>query len=231
MTSIPAAAFAAITWCALQPAHAAAFANGNFEAPGVADGTQAPIYAGSEPSGWQAGGTASPADFNVFYENDAWGVDGVDGPDVVGFGGDSTTGASLSQTFDTTAGTSYAVTWYVTAQQGSGDQSLLASVSSGGVTLASSAVAIPGYDMSVENAHWTQESFSFVATGPSSTLTFLDTSDAEASAGVNWALDAVDVVAVGASAVPESSRLATLLAGLGIVAVARRRQRRNAHGR
>src|SRR6266540_5970631 len=115
---------------ALILSHAAAAApvtNGNFEAPGatgllpIGPGTGIPA-----PTGWTVGGPISDP-FEVFYQNATpFGVIGYSGPSSVGFGGNVTTGGTLSQTFDTLPGMLYKVDYFVTDQQGyGGNQSVL----------------------------------------------------------------------------------------------------------
>ncbi len=186
-------------------AAAAAFQNGSFEIPGVGPGSFQDIGSLAQaPTGWVPGGILG--NFALFYEGDGtFGVPTQDGPNKVAFGGNGLTGATLSQTFDTIAGKTYTVSFFVTAQQlGSGPQSYSANVFDGQSLLGSDSASIP------VALNWVSHSFSFVATSASSTLIFADTSDGGAAASINWALDSVSV-----SGVPEPSVFAQL--GLGLV--------------
>jgi hypothetical protein len=135
---------------------------------------------------------------------------------MIGFGGNGTTGATLSQTFDTVPGTSYTVSFFVTAQQlGSGPQSYSAQAFDGAANLGSESASIP------VALNWVGHSFSFVATGASSTLRFTDTSSGSEAFFINWALDNVAV-----SGVPEPAVPVLLAVGLAALTFIRRAKRR-----
>src|SRR5258706_9473181 len=101
-------------------AQAAAFTNGDFESP-APPSSNSPIGPGSggtPPTGWVVGGPVGDP-FELFFQMPAaFGVIGIAGPNSVGFGGNSSTGGTLSQTFDTVAGQSYTVNYFATSQQG-----------------------------------------------------------------------------------------------------------------
>lgn len=206
-------------------ATAAQFSNGDFESPGVAPGVFVSIsdIPALAPTGWTTGGTTTYA--AMFYENNVFGVIGLAGPSAIGFGGNGTTGSTLSQTFDTVAGTSYTVNYFVTAQQGVGAQSVMVQAFNGALMLGSSSGAIPAFGDS-EWYHWfAGPSLSFLASSSSSTITFTDTSNDVLSASTNWALDGVTVEAgVGVPPVPEPSTYALMIAGLGIIGFMARRK-------
>lgn len=154
----------------------------------------------------------------LFYEGDGqFGTPSQDGVNMIGFGGSGATGASLGQTFDTMTSVSYTVSYYITAQQVGNDalQSFTAAALDGAVSLGGENATIPA------KLEWVQHSFSFVATGSSTTLRFTDTSDGGAAGALNWAIDNVTVTA----AVPEPGTVTLMLAGLALCGVAARRSR------
>ena len=197
-------------------ASAAPFTNGSFENPGM-NTTFIDITAPNlAPTGWVAGGTLGNA--ALFYEKTGAFVNVVakEGSYLVGFGGNSQTGATLSQTFDTVAGDSYTVDFFINAQQlGSGPQSYLMEALNGASVIDSVSGSIP------VSTVWQAHSLSFIAAASSSTIRFTDTSNGAAAGSINWALDDVKVTSV--SSVPEPETWALLLAGMGLIGALRRR--------
>jgi hypothetical protein len=207
-------------------AMAAPFTNGGFESPGIAVGISAPIAPGvNEPTGWTAGGTASPGSFSLFYQNSAF----FPGGNSVGFGGNGTTGASISQTFNTVAGQSYAVNYQATQQQGSSDQSFQAAAFNGtnfASPLASVSFAIPFLVGSETFHYYAGPTLTFTAIGTDSTIRFLDLTTTGTSAA-NWSLDNVTVNGA-VTAVPEPETYALMLAGLGLMGFIARKKKASA---
>ena len=153
--------------------YAAPFTNGSFESPALAAGGTTALAAGSTAlTGWTVGNGGIVSLVNgAFY-----GASPVDGVQQVTFNsGDGPTGGSIFQTFSTTVGRTYSVSFNV-GRLGTGDgtMSLVARVTSGESFLLGTLNAIapgsPGYGPA--------QNFSFTATTSSSRLTFTDTSSA-----------------------------------------------------
>jgi len=192
----------------------ASFQNGSFETPGLGPTAQQNIGApGAAPTGWLGGGTLG--NFALFYQSNLW-ITAHSGLMSIGFGGNGTAGATIEQTFDTTPGLPYTVSFYTAAQQlGKGPQSYRAEALSGATVLGFSAGALP------VSTTWTLRSFDFVATDNSTRLLISDTSNGPAAISLNWALDSVSVTAV-----PEPASF--VLMGLGLLAVGASVRRRRA---
>lgn len=213
--------FQVCSWAALSliplTAVAVPFQNGGFELPSAPSGFF-DISVLNPPTGWVAGGTLGSA--ALFGESTGnFGVTAFDGVNLVGFGGNGRTGATLSQTFDTVNGIVYTVTYHTAAQQlGSGPQSYSLDALDGATPLGTQSSSIP------EDSAWVLHTFAFTATGSSSTIRFTDTSDAAAAFNDNWALDAVSVsVGEGTAGTPEPATLSLISLGLLAMVGARRR--------
>ena len=123
-------------------ASAMAFTNGSFEVGGPLNGGFASITSSTEITGWTASNFANTA---LFWDGlNGFNTTAQDGKAVIGFGGSGTTGATLSQTFDTVAGTTYTINYFVEAQQlGSGAQSYRLEALNGPTVLNTVDAAIP----------------------------------------------------------------------------------------
>ena len=199
---------------------AAPFTNGNFETPGGPGSiTFLPLGPGSgntAPAGWTEGGPANDPSQHaeVFYQSSsAFGIVGISGDLSIGFGGNGSTGGTLSQTFDTTPGVQYTVNYFVTDQQGNGgNQSFQVEALNGASLLSSVNGSIPDLPLNAFFNWLAGPALSFTATGTSTTLSFIDTSTLAACC--NWALDGVTVNGPAINGgVPEPSTWAMMLVG------------------
>jgi len=165
--------------------------------------------------------------FELFYQApSAFGVIGIAGPSSVGFGGNSSTGGTLSQTFDTSIGQSYTVNYFATSQQGGSAgsplQTALIQALNGATVLGSVTDTIPNFAVG-ETFHWfAGPSLTFIATGSSTTLRFTDTTTTGTFC-CNWALDGV-TVSGQVAAIPEPNTYGLMLAGLGLLGFLARRK-------
>ncbi len=161
------------------------FTNGSFEIPSLANQN---LPSGSTLlTGWTVGSSGIVA----LGHGPAFGVSPVDGVQQISFnGGNGPVGGAISQTFSTTVGQTYAVSFNVgRTGGGSGTMSLLAeSRDSSGALLGSLTGVAPG-----SPGYGAAQTFSFTATTTNSALTFTDTSSATVS--VDLLLDNVSVTA------------------------------------
>ncbi len=179
--------------------------NGSFEL-GNTSGAFSTASAGStDITGWTV--DAGSVDYISSY----WAAsDGVRSIDIAG----SAIGA-LSQSFATTAGKSYLVSFDLSSNPDlSAPRDLLVSIDGGAPSIFTHPGAT-GKDAAGMN--WTSQSFTFLAAGPTSTITFTTNGTAQGFFGP--ALDNV-VAAV----VPEPAAWALMLAGFGLVGGAMRRR-------
>ncbi|MFT3777995.1 MAG: choice-of-anchor C family protein [Ottowia sp.] len=190
-------------------AQAAPFQNGSFE-----DGTDPGSFI-NVPNSTTAitGWTVSSIDYIGTYWN---AQDGVRSVDLNG-----TAPGSVSQTFDTVAGRTYRVSFYLasnTDQSGAKTVDVLATP--GGTT---GSFTFPNTSPSTPSSMgWTQYSYTFTATSASTTLSFASTVTGTPANGA--ALDNVSVTDVTPAPVPTLSQWMLFgLAGLLGVAALRRR--------
>lgn len=178
---------------ALLPANsqAAVFTNGSFEQGTFGGGGFETVFAGSSAiTGWTVGG--SSVDWIGTYWNPQ------DGNRSIDLSGNNN--GSLSQTFDTIAGQTYLVTFYVA---GNPDGGPTIKTFDRGVDVLF-ADSFNSAASSLSDMGWTLHSFDFIASGPTSTLSFVSTTGTAYGA----ALDNVSVTAV-----PEASTWAMMILG------------------
>ena len=160
-------------------------------------------------TGWTVGGNS------IDYIGSYWQAqDGSRSIDLAGSGN-----GSIAQTFATHIGTTYTVTYWIGRNPDGGANPRTGFVSAGGNQIAFS------YDdvsSSKADMKWEQETFDFIATGTSTTLSFA--SDPLTSNGFYGpALDNVSI----SSAVPEPAAWALMLLGFGLVGGVLRRSKLN----
>jgi len=194
----------------IQPGNAALLVNGDFESPG---GSSVSPISSSTITGWTFSG-----DEYLIYNQSGYngGITAQSGDFYISLGHNGTTGGTLSQSFSTTVGQSYLVSYYTSEQQGSAtDQQVVVSVfgSDPNVALASQTTQI------IDSIGvWNLNSFTFIADSTSTTLQFFDAT--LVGGGANWALDTVSVT----DGVPEPSTWAMMIlgfAGIGFMAYRR----------
>lgn len=204
-------------------AQGSAFQNGSFESGtvcfcGMADND-------TRITGW-VHNTGNPAGFDEFNISGDNGATAFDGTNFVSFGHSGTTDGSLSQTFDTVAGTTYVVGYFREVIQGFGpDNNPPQTVNLSAFDASNSSQLASADDMFV-NEDWLSGSLSFIAGSSSSTIVFMDATSVTNSGPVNWALDNVTVTAQTAgSATPEPGTF-SLMGGVLLAGFAMFRRRR-----
>jgi PEP-CTERM motif/Protein of unknown function (DUF642) len=196
---------------------ASAFQNGGFESPVL---SSSPDF-GTVPTGWVKVDPSGVGLFMEFYSTFLLPTVNGQGNQAYGFGGNGTVTGNLSQTFDTIAAAAYHVTFQYVVQQGFEFEDLKAEALNGAAVLASNPIRF-------NNTAWVTATLDFIATGPSTTLRFSDTTgavDPGFGNSTNWALDAVSVTGPASGAVPEPSSMALVgLGGLAALALKTRRK-------
>jgi choice-of-anchor C domain-containing protein len=191
------AALAAATTLGASQASAAAFMNGSFELNTADPVSFSTLGAGSNVvTGWTVfGGT-------VDYINGYWqAANGTHSIDLSGNGA-----GSIQQTFDTVAGKTYSVDYFLSGNPDSGGVAKPGVVAAidGALIASSTFTGVKGSSHS--QMDWLAQNFTFVASGASTTLRF--TSNTGNPFGP--AIDAVSV-----SAVPEPATWAMMIIGFG----------------
>ena len=150
--------------------NAAPFTNGNFAIPALSAGSYLlPTDGSTAMTGWTVG---VPDSGDVDLSNGSGdGIAPYAGQQLIVFNvSDTTPGGSLSQTFDTTVGEFYTVTFAVT-QNHPGTTSLTATALAAGNSLLASNYCVPSTP-----GEWSLFQLTFTATTTSTTLVFKDTS-------------------------------------------------------
>ena len=201
--------FALLALAATSPSFAATLiTNGSFELGNTSGAFSTVAAGGTDITGWTV--DAGSVDYISSY----WAAsDGARSIDIAG----SAIGA-LSQSFATTVGQSYSVSFDLSSNPDlSGPRDLLVSIDGG----APSVFTHPGATgKDAAGMNWTAQSFTFLAGGPSTTITFTTNGTAQGVFGA--ALDNVAAIAV-----PEPAAWALMLAGFGLVGGAMRRRQRS----
>ena len=190
-------------------AGAAAFTNGSFELASVDPGTGFTTLAGGSTAidGWVVGGDS------IDYIGGYWQPE--DGARSIDLSGNAN--GSISQTFDTVAGQSYLVNFFLAGNPDGGPAAKLAITSADGVQQAANVfTVVPGVNTR-DNMGWLPYVYRFTAATDSTTLSF-------ASATGTAFGPALDNVSVGV--VPEPTSWALMIVGFGGIGAAMRRQRR-----
>ena len=197
--------------------NAGPFTNGSFELinnhAAIAAGNNAVIYpTNTWLTGWTVGGTG---DGDVFVMNGDFGGAGsalgpYAGQQWIDFnGGNTPPGGSLSQTFLSTVGESYAVSFAVeTVGSGSGSMSITATALGSNNAVLASHYCAPA-TRAITSDEWTLYSLAFTANSTNTTLVFLDSSDATIAADI--CLD--DVIVISAPVIVISPASQTNLLG------------------
>jgi hypothetical protein len=208
-------------------ANAAPFSNGSFETGSPSNGLLTTGDSSSIPS-WVVGGTNGTIEFNSPGFN---GQTAQDGNNFISFGHNTTTGGTLSQTFDTVIGAVYTVNYFVSRIQG-GTSAQGMSVTALNATT-SAILGLTGTTIPATNNLWTAGSpLMFTATSTSTILRFTDITAAGGGGDSNWALDNVtlSVAPTGPAGVPDTGSTISLLAlAAGAVAFVARFGLRRAH--
>jgi hypothetical protein len=183
----------AVTVTTNQMATVPSFVNGSFESP-VESAGAVPVDPGETwLTGWSAGGPNGVI-IGLAHGAEA-GFNAYDGQQWIYFGGiPAPVGGWVAQTFSTTIGQNYAVTYYV-GQNGTGDFSL-----TGTVLDASSNLLASNRCVSVSGT-WIQRQLAFTAATTDTTVVFTDSSPADVDGG-DVTLDDVSAVLLPSTGIP-----------------------------
>ncbi|MEO5922194.1 MAG: PEP-CTERM sorting domain-containing protein [Bryobacteraceae bacterium] len=198
---------------------AAPFTNGSFESSGGAFTPPANVLGNGDTfvTGWVHDGPGALGAGEFYTDGVNWGVVAGQGTYYVGFGAGGLTGGTLSQTFDTTIGTTYFVNYLLSTQEFDGIPPIQVAVVEAldGSTVLASVSNSFNQGSGIWNSGLT---LTFTATSSSTTLRFTDATSPANSPPVNWGLDAVSVAPV-----PEPTTFG--LVGLGLALCAWRKRR------
>ena len=203
-------AFGGLAFGLADTAHANLITNGSFET-GTDPGSQfltvdAPDS--TKITGWTVGGAS--VDYIGGYWQPGQGVRSIDLSGSHDF--DGTEWGSLSQTFATTPGATYVVSFLLSGNPDDGPNPKTVDVTVGS-TFQQFTFDLLAHPTSLGDMGWVLKSFDFVADGPSQTITFA--SDAIANnTFFGPALDNVDV-----SPIPTPATLPLFLTGLALLAL------------
>lgn len=210
-----------------QIASAAAFTNGSFETTTIV--SNPPLNILNPPGdtrivGWNYRSPSNSVDLHL--PSPGFGIFAADGDRWVLFGGNSTSGGILEQSFDTVIGNNYDFRFQTTITQWPGGPTPAQSI---GVDFFDTVLnLLPGGGtqnvLSQSNGVWLLSSvFSFTATTTTSTIRFTDTSNATVAAFINFGLDGVVLTETTptANGIPEPSTLAFAASALVVLGMYR----------
>jgi lysophospholipase L1-like esterase len=193
--------------------------NPNISVPMDGNHTMTAIYLEPDLSvltngSFESGLTAWTHSGSIQVRNNSAPYVATDGLGLLSFnGGEQTPSGVLSQTFPTTAGTTYSVTFDAgTFAWNTSQQQLQVVVNGSGGSLLSQTVTVSGIGGGRSN--WVSPSFTFVASSATSTITFTDVSTTTSS--IDLLLDKVRVVPQTAPAAAMALPGEQSLAGTGI---------------
>jgi hypothetical protein len=196
------------------PTLASPLQNGDFTQPGSADFGQA-LTASFLP-GWTYSSPFAPGDIDEYLQSGTYAFTPSGGHPFLSFGGDTTYGGSITQSFTTVAGTTYTVHYQVGEIQGDDPtQDLQTTLVNGAQTLVQDFV--PSDPSAVGDVF--DESLTFTALGTSATLSFLDATPVGDGGPSNLALANVSI-----GGAPEPSTWALMIIGVGGVGAIMRRR-------
>jgi choice-of-anchor C domain-containing protein len=188
-------------------AHANLIQNGSFETASINPGNGFIFIAkgGTQIDNWVV--MTTPPDGIDYVGGSFW--QHADGSRSLDLNHDTMGG--IQQTFPTSAGTSYLVTFWMAGNLLGGPTVKTMEVSAGGTT-ASYSFDITG--LTTINMGWEKETFIFTASSSATTLSFLSTTTIPS--GANWYGPALDMVDVEVVPLPPS----IILMGFGLAAMA-----------
>lgn len=202
-------------------AQAVSLVNGDFEQPD--SGPQRTTISGANfLPGWTYDDQGTALDLYESSGQDL--INAQSGTYYVSWGHLGENGGTLTQSFATSAGSQYTVSYWLTQQQGTdAAQMANASVFDGGTLLGSNTTA-----MTMDAGTWLEEQLTFTATSSTTTLVIGDVTP-QSIGNANWALDNVSVDEIGGvSETPLPAALPLFASGLGMVCLIGRRRRRRA---